>query len=583
MRIRRLPEGIVNRIAAGEVIERPSSILKELLENAIDAGARRIEAVFRNGGRTLIRVIDDGHGMTGDELKLAVERHATSKLDDDDLIRIHTLGFRGEALPSIGAVSRLAITSRARGAVDAHAIEVAGGIASRVRPAAHGDGTTVEVRDVFFAVPARLKFLRSERAEIAEAADVTRRLAIAHPQVAFALISEQRRMIDIEASDGSEEGLRVRLARLVGADFVAASLSLAGERDRLRLSGFAAAATYHRAQPNMQFTIVNGRPVRDRLIAGAIRGAYADVMTKGRFPALALFLACPPEAIDVNVHPAKAEVRFRDPAVVRSLIVGAIRGAIGRSGGPAPNPLRASSVLSAVRPQPLVASPLERNMALELRRSTSGLAEETAPPIVADGNGDTETEPLGQARGQLHETYIVTETADGVMIVDQHAAHERIVYEELKAQRQGAGIATQPLLVPDVVDLDPVSLARLAAESEFLGGLGLVLEPFGASAVLVREVPAPLAGASAARLVRDVIDDLGNTPAEEALEEKNNRVLATMACHHSVRAGRRLRIEEMNALLRSMERGLNTSQCNHGRPTHVELKLKDIERLFERK
>ncbi len=583
MRIRRLPEGIVNRIAAGEVIERPSSILKELMENAIDAGARRIEAIFRNGGRTLIRVNDDGHGMTGDELKLAVERHATSKLDDDDLVRIRTLGFRGEALPSIGAVSRLAITSRARGTGSAHVIEVAGGVGSEVRPAAHGDGTTVEVRDVFYAVPARLKFLRSERAETAEAADVTRRLAIAHPQVAFALISEERRIIDIEAGDGTDEGLRRRLAGLVGTDFVAASVSIQGGRDRLRLSGLAAVATYHRAQPNMQFTVVNGRPVRDRLIIGAIRGAYADLMTKGRFPALALFLDCPPEEIDVNVHPAKAEVRFRDPAAVRGLIVGVIRSAIGRSGTPAPNPLRTSSVSSALRPAPPTASPGQRNMAFAPPRFRSGLAEEPAPPVVADGEADARAEPLGQACGQFHETYIVAETADGVMIVDQHAAHERIVYEELKAQRQGAGIATQPLLIPDVVDLDPVSLARLAAESEFLGGLGLVLEPFGASAVLVREMPAPLAGASAARLVRDLVDDLGNAPAGEALEEKNNRVLATMACHHSVRAGRRLRIEEMNALLRSMERGLNSSQCNHGRPTYVELKLKDIERLFARK
>jgi DNA mismatch repair protein MutL len=581
MRIRRLPEGIVNRIAAGEVIERPSSIVKELVENAIDAGARRIEAVFRNGGRTLIKVSDDGFGMTGDELSLAVERHATSKLDDDDLILIRTLGFRGEALPSIAAVSRLTIVSRARGTGAGHAIAVDGGARSDVRPASHGEGTTVEVRDIFFAVPARLKFLRSERAETAEAADVIRRLAIAHPHIAFTLINEDRRIIDVGAHDGSEEGIRSRLAELAGADFVASSLLVSGERDRLRLWGLAAVPTYHRAQPNMQFTIVNGRPVRDRLIMGAIRGAYADVLTRGRFPALALFIDCPPDAIDVNVHPTKAEVRFRDPGQVRSLIVGVVRKAIGNAGAGTAGTLN-SSLLSALRPAP-AATAGQRNMAFEPRHPMSGLAEEAAPPLVPDRDTGSEDTPLGQARGQLHDTYIVAETVDGLVIVDQHAAHERIVYEQLKAQRRGAGIATQPLLIPDVVDLDPVSFARLAAEADFLAGLGLVLEPFGTSAVIVREVPAPLAGGSTAQLVRDVVDDLGSTPPEEGLEERNNRVLATMACHHSVRAGRNLRIAEMDALLRSMERGLNSAQCNHGRPTHVELKLKDIERLFGRK
>ncbi len=580
MRIRRLPEGIVNRIAAGEVIERPSSIVKELVENAIDAGARRIEVIFRDGGRTLIKVSDDGHGMTGEELSLAVERHATSKLDDDDLIHIRSLGFRGEALPSIGAVSRLTIVSRARGAELAHAIAVEGGILSDVRPAAHGAGTTVEVRDVFFAVPARLKFLRSERAETAEAADVTRRLAIAHPSIAFTLISADRRIIDIRARDGSEEGLRARLADLMGADFVAACLRVSGERDKLRLWGFAAVPTYHRAQANMQFTIVNGRPVRDRLVMGAIRGAYADVLSKGRFPALALFIDCPPDGIDVNVHPAKAEVRFRDPGEMRSLIVGVIRNAIANAGVGGAGGSN-SSVLAALRPAQSPTAAGQRSMALEPRHPVAGLAEEAPPPVKLDRDSGPAA-PLGQARGQLHDTYIVAETADGLVIVDQHAAHERIVYEELKAQRQGAGITTQPLLVPDIVDLDPVSLARLAAEADFLGELGLVLEPFGASAVMVREVPAPLAGGSTARLVRDVVDGLAGTPADEGLEERNNRVLATMACHHSVRAGRSLRIAEMDALLRSMERGLNSAQCNHGRPTHVELKLKDIERLFGR-
>jgi DNA mismatch repair protein MutL len=580
MRIRRLPEGLVNRIAAGEVIERPSSIVKELVENAIDAGARRIEVIFRHGGRTLVKVSDDGIGMAGEELRLAVERHATSKLEDDDLIRISSLGFRGEALPSIGAVSRLTINSRARGAALAHTITVNGGIAGAVSPASHGEGTTVEVRDVFFAVPARLKFLRSERSETAEAADVTRRLAIAHPHIAFALVSEDRRIIDTEARDGGETGLRSRLAELVGEDFIAASVRISGERGSLRLWGFAANSTYHRAQPNMQFTIINGRPVRDKLIMGAIRAAYADVLARGRFPALALIIECPPDAIDVNVHPAKAEVRFRDPAEMRSLIVGVVRNAMANAGTGNPGSL-GNSFLSAVKPAPQPTLAGQRSTELIGSSSDPGFAEEPySSPEQIVGWRDS---PLGQARGQLHDTYIVAETVDGIVIVDQHAAHERIVYEELKAQRRGGGIVTQPLLIPDVVDLDPVGVARLTAEAEYLGSIGLVLEPFGASAVIVREVPAPLSGGSTSRLVRDLVDDLGNSPADEGLEERSNRLLATMACHHSVRAGRSLRVAEMDALLRSMERGLNSSQCNHGRPTHVELKLKDIERLFGRR
>jgi DNA mismatch repair protein MutL len=584
MRIRRLPEGIVNRIAAGEVIERPSSIVKELVENAIDAGARRIEVVFRNGGRTLIRVADDGGGMTARELDLAIERHATSKLEDDDLIRIRTLGFRGEALPSIGAISRLVITSRARGAREAHTIVVDGGRRRDVCPAAHGDGTTVEVRDVFFAVPARLKFLRSERSETAEAADVVRRLAIAHPGIAFLFVTEDRRLIDVGVAEGGEEGLPARLADLLGSEFVSSCVPIAGEHGKVRLWGFAAVPTYHRSQPNMQFMTVNGRPVRDRLVMGAIRSAYADVMTRGRFPALALFIECPGEAIDVNVHPAKAEVRFRDPGDVRSLIVGVIRSALADARTGVSRTVH-GSLLSRIRPAGANAAPpvWQRAMSWDpLVVSAPGLAEDAAPS-VEPADEDATAAPLGQARGQLHGAYIVAETADGVVIVDQHAAHERIVYEQLKEQRQGVGIQTQPLLVPEVVDLDPVNVARLAAEGEFLGRLGLVLEPFGTSSIMVREVPAPLAGGSTAALVRDIADGLGDTPPDEALEEKTNRLLATMACHHSVRGGRRLHVQEMNALLRSMERGLNTAQCNHGRPTHVELKLRDIERMFGRK
>jgi DNA mismatch repair protein MutL len=579
MRIRRLPEGTINKIAAGEVIERPSSVVKELVENAIDAGAARVEVAFRGGGRTLIRVTDDGCGMTPDELQLAVERHATSKISGDDLVNIAFLGFRGEALPSIGAVSRMAITSRAAGAAEAWSLAVEGGRKGEPRPAALGrPGTVIEVADLFFAVPARLKFLRSERSETAEAADALRRLAIAHPAIAFAFSTEERVVMDLQRGSGEEEDMRARLAALLGEEFTANCVAIGISDDRLRLAGHAGLPTYARAQSNMQFVTVNGRPVRDRLLMSAIRGAYADVLARGRFPVVSLAVACPAEDVDVNVHPAKAEVRFRDPTRLRSLVVKGIRDAIAVAGRTSTD--IAARTVHAFRPP---AAPYQqRAMAFEAQRpvATSGFAEDEAPPLAPP---PPEPAPLGHARGQLHDTYIVSETADGLMIIDQHAAHERIVYEAMKRQRAEATVETQPLLIPEVVDLDPVAVERLGSEASFLGGLGLVVEPFGPAAAVIREVPAPLSGGSAASLLRDVADELESSPARESLEEKVNRVLATMACHHSVRSGRTLKVEEMNALLRDMERTLNSSHCNHGRPTHVELKLKDIERLFGRR
>jgi len=574
MPIRRLSETTVNRIAAGEVIDRPASVIKELVENALDAQASRIEIIFRDGGRTLIRVADDGTGIESHELSLAVERHATSKLTGDDLVRITSLGFRGEALPSIASVSRMTITSRARGAKAAYAVSLEGGLLSGMRPAALALGTVVEVRDLFFAVPARLKFLRAERAETSEALDVVRRLAIAHPGVAFSFTTADRQLLDLSAAS-----LRERLPELVGMDFLPNAVEFSGKRDSYAVSGLAGLPTFHRAQGNMQFFIVNNRPVRDKLLLGALRGAYADLMTRGRFPVAVLAVDCPPELVDVNVHPSKAEVRFRDPALLRSLIVVTIRDVLSMSS-------RASATnfgnitASIVRPAgPL--TPSQRAMAFEAQRPAAvhGFAEDPLAPILPEN-----AEPLlGLARGQLHETYIISETAEGFVIIDQHAAHERIVYEQMKQQLANAALRTQPLLIPEVIDLDPVSAARLEAESEFLKRLGLIVEPFGTGAVILREVPAVLCGGDYAALIRGVAGDLSEMPAGESLEQRVFRVLATMACYHSVRAGRKLKIEEMNALLRDMEKTLNAGQCNHGRPTHVELKLKDIERLFQRR
>jgi DNA mismatch repair protein MutL len=588
MRIRRLPEGIANRIAAGEVIERPASVVKELAENAIDAGARQIDIAFRDGGQSLIRVNDDGEGMDKDELVLAVERHATSKLLDDDLIDIRTLGFRGEALPSIGAVSRLSLVSRARTSNEAWRIEVAGGRKSGASPAPRIDGTVVEVRDLFFAVPARLKFLRSPRAETAEAADVVRRLALAAPEVGFSFASEDRVLIDLsrEAEDGS--GRRRRITRVMGDEVFANMIDFAGGRDSFKLWGLASLPTYHRAQAGLQFFFVNGRPVRDKLLAGAIRGAYADLLMRGRFPAVCLFIDCPHAFVDVNVHPAKAEVRFRDSALVRGAIISSIRDALGTKSRKTASGL-ASATVSALRP--VMPRPATRVLETSFAGfAPQGLAEEqvhfamdgaASAPVVDMPVPADDPHPLGAARAQLHGTYLLAQTQDGIVIVDQHAAHERLVYEELKSERLGRRIATQPLLIPEVIDLDPVSIERLANAAELLSELGLVLEPFGDGSIMVREVPAALAGGSIARLVRDVADDLGEE-SSATVEERANQLLATMACHHSVRAGRQLRPEEMNALLRQMEKTPNSGQCNHGRPTYIELKLRDIERLFGR-
>ena len=575
MRIRRLAEGTINRIAAGEVIERPASAVKELVENAIDAGATQIDVVFRGGGKSLIRVSDDGHGMTADELALAVERHATSKLAEDDLTNIRTMGFRGEALPSIGSVARFALASRARGAEEAYAIAVEGGAKSELRPASLKQGTEAEIRDLFYATPARLKFLKTDRSETTEALDVVRRLALANPAVGFSFASEERRWLDCPAGETRQN----RVARIMAREFWDNMVPISHAADDVAIEGFAGLPTAARAQATMQFAFVNGRPVRDKLISGAIRGAYADVLPPGRYPALALYVTCAADRVDVNVHPAKTEVRFRDQGFVRGLIVSAIRRALAAH-KPVADTGIASDTLATFRhsapswpPQPHFA---------ETAQAAFGMQMSIASSPAADADAGMEY-PLGLARAQLHGNYIVAQTAKGMILVDQHAAHERIVYERLKQEREGQGIITQPLLVPQVIDVDGATFAAVLSVQEMLAGAGLVVDGFGDTSLVVREIPAALSNADLPSLLRAVADEVSDLGTLQSVTEKINHMLATFACHHSVRSGRVLQVEEMNALLRQMEVTPNAGQCNHGRPTFIELKLGDIERLFGRR
>ena len=607
MTIRLLPGGLVNRIAAGEVIERPAACVKELVENALDAGARRIEVDLRDGGLSFIAVADDGQGMTPDELTLAVERHATSKLPDDDLVDIRTLGFRGEALPSIGAVSRLSIASRKPGADSAWAIAVEAGAKTAPVPAALARGTRVEVRDLFFATPARLKFMKAARTEQGHALDTITRLAMAHPGVSFAVTSDGERKLSLEAEQGELfEARLARLAAVMGRDFGDNALAIDAEREGLRLSGFAALPTYSRGTAQHQYLFVNGRPVRDRLLQGAVRGAYMDFLARDRHPVVALFLESPPEAVDVNVHPAKTEVRFRDAGLVRGLIVGALKHGLAAQGHRASTTV-AEAALGAFRPGGTgLGLPYSRDggrsgvgwsrgvaeavtawqaplagqgdgLALPIQAAPMARAEETA------FEGDLLDYPLGVARGQLHETYIVAQTRDGLVIVDQHAAHERLVYERMKTALSAKGVARQMLLIPEIVELDERAAERLAARAGELAELGLSVEPFGKGALMVRETPALLGEVNVQALLRDLADELAEMDQALSLKEKLEDVCGTLACHSSVRAGRRLNASEMNALLREMESTPNSGQCNHGRPTYVELKISDVEKLFGRR
>ena len=611
MAVRRLDPVLIDRIAAGEVIERPAAAVKELVENALDAGATTIEVVIEAGGRRLIRVSDDGTGMTREDLSLAVERHATSKLPTGDLFAIATLGFRGEALPSIGAVARLSITTRHPDEPHGWEIVVDGGVKHEPRPAAAVRGTRVEVTDLFAATPARLKFLKTDRAEAQAVAEAVKRLAMAHPDVRFVLAGDNLSPLDLPAEGDDQEALLRRITRLIGPDFAPNALPVSASREGIDLEGFIGLPTYHRGTAAQIHTTVNGRPVRDKLILGAIRAAYMDFLPRDRHPALALAISCDPRVVDVNVHPAKTEVRFRDGGLVRGLVVGALKEALTRAGHRVTTTgglrtleaARPAFALPSAAPTPsALASPTPRLRApadsawRDWQAPLSGLDEPRQSTLdgisvpsadaragVDEPDADALAQPLGAARAQVHENYIIAQTQDGIVIVDQHAAHERLVYERLKRERAATGITRQMLLIPEIVELDPVEADRLLAHAETLEALGLVIEGFGSGAVAVREVPAALAGGAIKPLVRDVADALAEWGDARALEERLDHVLATMACHGSVRSGRRLRPEEMNALLREMEATPHSGQCNHGRPTYVELKLADIERLFGRR
>lgn len=615
MSIRLLSENTINQIAAGEVIERPASAVKELVENSIDAGAKNIDVVMIDGGRKLISVSDDGHGMTDNELVLAVERHATSKLKEDDLSNIITLGFRGEALPSIASVSRFSFKSRAQGSDDAWKIYIEAGKKSDVTPVALNKGSFVEVKDLFYSTPARLKFLKTDRTEFLQTLDVIKRLSMANPEIAFSLFDGDRKAFQVSAAQGELLDKRLRrLGAILGSEFTENALKIDAERENIKLTGYAGLPTYNRGNAQHQYLFVNGRPVKDKLLQGAVRGAYMDFLARNRHPVLALFLEVPTDMVDVNVHPAKAEVRFRESGIVRGLIVGSLRHALSEAGHRASTTVsnaalgafhstqRLTATFQYARQQhfqiplsgvsnslsetshdfhmPLDAKnnnfspPMGRNEALESDTSTYAVHGETK---------DLSEYPLGAARGQLHETYIISQTEKGIIIVDQHAAHERLVYERIKKYMAEGNVPSQVLLLPEIVELDQSAVQGLMTRQQELEKLGLVMEIFGEDAVVVREVPALLGDTDIKGLIRDLADEIAELDQALSLKEKLEEVCSTMACHGSVRAGRRMTTAEMNALLREMERTPHSGQCNHGRPTYVELKLSDVERLFGRR
>jgi DNA mismatch repair protein MutL len=611
MPVRQLPEQLVNRIAAGEVVERPASVVKELIENAIDAGASRVDIFTDGGGRRRIGITDDGGGMTKTDLALAVERHATSKLDDEDLLRIRTLGFRGEALPSIGSVARLGITTRHASEPHAWSLSVDAGEKSAVTPAALSLGTRVEVNDLFYATPARLKFLKTDRTEAEAIREVVRRLAMARPDVAFSLAGEERAPVTWAAALPGAPGRLTRLGDILGADFRSSAIEVRAEREGVLVEGFAAAPSLTRANALGQYLFVNGRPVRDKLILGAVRAAYSDYLPRDRHPVVALFVTLPPQEVDANVHPAKTEVRFRNAGLVRALIVHALKDGLAREGKRTAANVDGAAI-SAFRPAfaPRPAGPVNWDWqhspafppgsssagsrpafgagtaaafaelpqaAFDVGTPTADVRFEPSPPA------DLLDRPLGAARTQIHENYIVSQTRDGLVVVDQHAAHERIVYEKLKASLARNGVQRQILLIPEIVELDEATVEQLVDRAEELASFGLAVESFGPGAIAVRETPSLLGKADAAGLLRDLAEHMAEWDEALPLERRLLHVAATMACHGSVRAGRRLKPEEMNALLREMEETPNSGQCNHGRPTYVELKLSDIEKLFGRR
>ena len=589
--IRQLNETAINQIAAGEVVERPASAIKELVENAIDAGASRIDVDYADGGKRLIQVTDNGCGIASEDLALAMSRHATSKIDGSDLLNIQSFGFRGEALPSLGAVGKLTLTSRTATGSGAE-LQVMGGQLSPVRPAAMQPGTRATLRDLFYATPARLKFLRSDRAEAQAIADVVKRLAMAEPAIAFSLRDTvtDRMVFQVQAEQGDMfSALRGRLGQIMGRDFVDNAIAVDAEREGINLTGFAGLPTYSRGAAVAQYLFVNGRPVRDKLLLGALRGTYADFLSRDRHPAVALFVECDPTLVDVNVHPAKSEVRFREPAMVRGLIVSGLRHALAEAGHRASTTV-SSAALGAFTPEP---TGQPRVYQMDRPRNApgySGLAEtatmfEPQPSARVEEDApqvEAQHRPLGAARAQLHENYILSQTEDGLVIVDAHAAHERLVYEKLKAQMANTGVGAQALLIPEVISLSEGDMALLMEQNATLSQMGLSIEPFGQGAVAVQSVPALLGHVDVQRLVLDIVDELSDGGTQQSLQTQLDAILSRVACHGSVRTGRRMQADEMNALLREMEATPHSGQCNHGRPTYVSLAMSDIEKLFGR-
>ena len=615
MTIRILPNTLINQIAAGEVVERPASVLKELVENAIDAGATKIEVLLNEGGKTLLTVVDDGKGMSQDELSLAVERHATSKLPDDNLFNIHYLGFRGEALPSIASVARLSIVSRAQNSENAWKIEVCGGQKSEVCPAALAKGTRIEVRDLFYATPARLKFLKTAAAETGQCVDILNRIALANPHISFYLSDEKSRKVALNAQQGELFDARLkRLADVMGREFGENSFLINAQRESLKISGYTSLPTLNKANSLSQYLFVNNRPVRDKLLLGAIKGAYQDVLAGGRYPMCALFFDIDPAYVDVNVHPAKAEVRFYDNALVRGLLVSAIRNGLNQASQRSANVLNVETLLqdkipdfgefppsetyylaetssshiqtnfypqfSSRPPSSAVYAKTQATLP-ELERKLSVRVEE-GENLAATMPQDESNGPLGMAKAQFHDTYIISQTEDSIIIIDQHAAHERIVMEKMKSALVNGQVSSQMLLLPEVIDLKPADKVRLLDAAADLAKLGLVIEEFGTTAIIVRETPALLGECDVHALITDLAEEMAEWGKGFELTEKLHLICATMACHGSVRAGRKLNIAEMNHLLREMERTPHSGQCNHGRPTYIELRVRDVERLFHR-
>lgn len=602
MAIRILPDHLVNQIAAGEVVERPAAAVKELVENALDAGARDIRVRTREGGLGSIIVEDDGHGMTPADLALAVQRHATSKLPDEDLSQIGSFGFRGEALPSIGAVSRMSIASRKVGGMEAWEIHVEGGNVSAPQPAALAAGTRIEVRDLFYATPARLKFMKRSATEYDHILENLERIAMAWPEVSFSLQEEGRRPWRVEAVPGLlADARRMRIGAVIGGDFAANAVGIDAQREATKLTGWVGLPTLNRPNARDQYLFVNNRPVRDRLLLGAIKGAYGDLIPHGRHAVVALFLDMPLVEVDVNVHPSKLEVRFQDSAFIRGLIVSALRHALHEKAGVTANTLSADALTAfqaELHNQPMMVASGHASYApyytqpsfaqpnfsgfsdIARPEARMAFAQDNAPMAPVMPQADY---PLGAAVAQVHETYIVAQTADGLILVDQHAAHERLVYERMKAALHDGGVRRQGLLIPDVVELGEAQANRLLSRTAELAELGLIVEPFGSNAVVVQEVPALLAKADIPALVSDLAGEIAEWDAPVSLKEKLEEICSTMACHGSVRAGRALNRDEMNALLRQMEATPHSGQCNHGRPTYIELKRSDIEKLFQRK